>query len=100
MGLRCRGDRADGRSLREGGLASERAVGSRFLIASSDSTRDYLKMVTAGWGTKYEIMGHHLNVSDSLRRRIITEVPSRFFETVEMMSFRCHDFPATSPLSV
>ena len=56
--------------------ASE-AVGSRFVMLS-DSTRDYLKMVTAGWGTKYEIMGHHLNVSDSLRRRIITEVPPDF----------------------
>ena len=71
-----------------------------FVIASSDSTRDNFKIVTAGLGIKYEIMGHHLNVSDSLRRRIMTEVPSRFFEIVEMMSFRCHDFPATSPLSV
>ena len=75
-------------------------LGAGFVIASSDSTQDNFKIVTAGWGTKYEIMGRHLNVSDSLRRRIMTEVPSRFFETVEMMSFRCHDFRATSPLSV
>ena len=75
-------------------------LGAGFFIASSDSTQDNFKKVTVGWGTKYEIMGSHLNVSDSLRRKIMNEVPSRFFETLKMMSFRCHDFRATSPLSV
>ena len=75
-------------------------LASGFVIASSDSTLENFKIVAAGWGTKYEIMGRHLNKSGSLRRRLMTEVPSRFFETFEMVSFRGHDFPAPSPLSV
>lgn len=69
-----------------------------FLITSSDSSWDNFKIVASGWGTDYELMGRYLNRSDDLRARVMTEVPARFFETPETVSFRGHNFPAPGPV--
>ena len=68
-----------------------------FVIASSDSSWENFKIVAAGWGTEYEILGRYLKENEGLRARRMTEVPARFFETHETVTFRGHDFPAPSP---
>ena len=68
-----------------------------FVIVSSDSSRENFKIVAAGWGTEYEILGRYLKENEGFRARRMTEVPARFFETHETVTFRGHDFPAPSP---
>lgn len=68
-----------------------------FVIASSDSSWENFKIIAAGWGTEYEILGRYLKESDSLRARMMTEVPARFFEANQTVTFRGHNFPAPSP---
>ena len=72
-------------------------VAAGFAIASSDSSLENFKIVAAGWGTEYEILGRYLKDADSHRARLMTEIPSRFFESSEAVTFRGHDFPAPTP---
>ena len=81
---------------KEGALLKGLLAGG-FGIVSSDSSRENFKIVAAGWGTEYEILGRYLKESERLRARMMTEVPARFFETPETLRFRGHDFPAPSP---
>ena len=45
-----------------------------------------------GWGTKYEILRRYLNKDGTLRERLMTKVSSKYFEKIEIVSFRGHDF--------
>ncbi|ABM61552.1 LicD family protein [Halorhodospira halophila] len=68
-----------------------------FTITSSDSSHENFKIVASGWGTEYEILGRYLAEDGNGRIRLMTEVPARFFEQHEPVTFRGHTFPAPSP---
>lgn len=73
-------------------------VEAGFILKKTNNTRENFKIVVEGWGTKYEILGRYLNEDGTLRERLMTKVPSKYFEKIEIVSFRGHEFPAPSPV--
>ncbi len=70
---------------------------SGFKLKKTNDTKENFKIVVEGWGTKYEILGRYLNENHDLRVRLMTKVPSKYFEKIQMVSFRGHEFPAPCP---
>ena len=73
-------------------------LASGFKLKKTNTSQENFKIVVEGWGTKYEILGRQLNRDGNLRVRLMTKVPSKFFEKVQMVTFRGHKFPAPSPV--
>ena len=82
--------------IKEGELLKSLALAG-FTITNLDSTKENFKIDAKGWGTSYEIVGRYLKDNNSIRARSMTEVPSKFFQSTETVTFRGHDFPAPSP---
>ena len=84
-------------AIKKESVLLKRLISAGFEINSSDSSLANFKIVAAGWGTKYEILGRYLDAPKQLRIRAMTQVPSRFFEEIKMITLRGHSFPAPSP---
>ena len=82
--------------IKEGELLKSLVLAG-FTITNLDSTKENFKIDAKGWGTSYEIIGRYLKDNNSIRARSMTEVPSKFFQSTETVTFRGHDFPAPSP---
>ncbi len=80
------------------GVLLKSLVSAGFIITNLDSTEENFKIDAKGWGTSYEIVGRYLKNNDSVRARSMTEVPSKFFQSTEIVTFRGHDFPAPNPV--
>ena len=82
--------------IKEGELLKSLVLAG-FTITNLDSTKENFKIDAKGWGTSYEIVGRYLKNNNTIRARSMTEVPSKFFQSTEIVTFRGHDFPAPSP---
>jgi len=74
-------------------------IAAGFLISSNDTSIENFKISVKGWGTEFEILGRCLNDNKDLRTRNTTKIPAYFFEKIEMITFRGHNFPAPSPIN-
>jgi len=78
-------------------LIINKLLESGFKLKKIDPSKENFKIVAEGWGTKYEILGRHLDKYGNSRVRLMTKVPSKFFEKIQIIKLRGHNFPAPSP---